>query len=174
MAPQILFLTGFMGCGKSTLGRRAASLLQLPFSDLDILVEKYAGLSVKNIFERHGEPLFRKCELAVLRRVLETPTENSGLIAMGGGTWIQSSVRDILPAQQVIFLDVSFDTLAHRLRADKHRPLARDAARLERLFQDRLPHYQAAGHRLALDGLQTEEASLALSNLITQILRQSA
>ncbi|HEY2738306.1 MAG TPA: shikimate kinase, partial [Thermoanaerobaculia bacterium] len=77
-----IYLTGFMGSGKSTVGRLLAERLGMPFIDLDAEIEQRAGITVREIFERHGEPVFRRLEQEALRATEEMP---DAVVATGGG-----------------------------------------------------------------------------------------
>lgn len=139
-----IFLTGFMGAGKSTVGRLLARELALPFLDLDDTIEAAAGRTVKEIFAQGGEPAFRRLEHEVLRRVCLGPDV---VAATGGGTITIPANRDLLHAAGcTVWLHPTFATLAARLgakgRAD--RPLFHDETQALALYRARLPAYETA------------------------------
>src|SRR5579864_9418816 len=93
--PQIVALTGFMGAGKTTVGRALADLLKWRFVDLDSEIESRYGQSIPEIFAARGERRFRELEAEALRSVLEQPT-GPAVIALGGGTFVQPENADLL------------------------------------------------------------------------------
>ena len=161
---QPLFLTGFMGCGKSTLGKLAANQLALPFRDLDHEIERRTGQTIRTIFEQHGEPVFRDHEHHILCELLNESAGQLCLIALGGGTFAQSRNRPHIPATRLVFLDVPLHVLEQRLADCAHRPLATDVMRIRQLYAERLPHYSQAATTLAIapeDDLSTAANRLA-------------
>ena len=131
-----IYLTGFMGSGKSTVGRALATSLGLPFFDLDTEMEQSTGKSVQAIFEEQGERSFRQLETDALRSISST----SAVIATGGGCFLFN--RDwMLKNGTVVHLEVPFSILAERIAADPSRPLWKNA---ERLFHERSDHYRKA------------------------------
>jgi len=124
-------LIGMMGAGKSTLGRRLARRLGLPFVDADEEIEAAAGLSVADIFERYGEAHFRDGERRVLARLIEGPPS---VIAAGGGAFMDPETRALMLARcTAIWLDVEVEILAERVGRRDHRPLLKGQDPLERL-----------------------------------------
>ncbi|MGB7404461.1 MAG: shikimate kinase [Pacificimonas sp.] len=116
-----LVLVGLMGAGKSTVGKRLAQRLSLPFHDADEEIETAAGLSIAEIFERFGEPYFRDGERRVILRLIE---EEHGVIATGGGAFIDTETRAaILENATAIWLDADIETLVERVARREHRPL---------------------------------------------------
>ena len=139
-----IFLTGFMGSGKTTVGRLLAAHLGLPFVDLDDEIERRAGLRVREIFERHGEPAFRQMEHEALRAVLGAPDV---LVATGGGTMVyEGNLRLIQASGLSVWLNPPFAAIASRIgglgKAD--RPLFRDEVQALELYRARLPAYRRA------------------------------
>jgi shikimate kinase len=120
-----LVLVGLMGVGKSTVGRRLAARLHLPFVDADTEIEQAAGLSIPEIFERFGEKEFRDGERRVIARLIDGRPK---VIATGGGAFMQQETRElILERALAIWLDADLDVLAERVgRRDGTRPLLRD------------------------------------------------
>lgn len=139
-----IFLTGFMGAGKTTVGRRLAALLALPFLDLDDEIERRAGCTVREIFERQGEPAFRRLELEALR---EVSARDEAVVATGGGTMAsQAGSQVIRGAGLSVWLNPAFSTLTRRIGAfgKEDRPLFRDEAQVLALYRERLPAYRSA------------------------------
>ena len=142
-------LIGLMGAGKSTVGRLLAERIGLPFVDADREIEAAAGLSVAEIFERHGEPHFRDGERRVLARLIEGPPR---VIATGGGAFIDSETRRLILERCVaVWLDADVETLAGRVGRRDHRPLLKGKdplALLHGLAEVRNPVYAEAHLRI--------------------------
>lgn len=139
-----IYLTGFMGSGKSTVGRRLAERLSIPFVDLDAEIERRAGMTVREIFERHGEPVFRSMEHEALRATLELP---DAVVATGGGTMVfEDNLRLIRSSGLSVWLNPPFAAIVSRIGAlgKQDRPLFRDERQALALYQERLPAYQRA------------------------------
>lgn len=118
-----IVLVGLMGVGKSTVGRRLAARLDLPFVDADHEIESAAGMTVTEIFDRFGEPYFRDGERRVIARLMDgTPK----VIATGGGAFVNDDTRAlILDQATAIWLNAHPDILAERVRRRDTRPLLR-------------------------------------------------
>lgn len=139
-----IYLTGFMGSGKTTVGRRLAAALGVPFVDLDLEIETRAGLTVRLIFERLGEVAFREMEAEALRGTLALPDV---VVATGGGTMaFEGNARLIRANGLSIWLNLPFATIASRIgglgKAD--RPLFKDEVQALALYRERLPAYRRA------------------------------
>ncbi|HTI88489.1 MAG TPA: shikimate kinase [Alphaproteobacteria bacterium] len=138
-------LVGLMGAGKSAVGRLLADRLRLPFVDADREIEAAAGLSINEIFQKHGEPFFRDREEKVMARLLAAPPQ---VIAAGGGAFMSASTRERIRESAIsVWLKADIDLLVRRTAKRTHRPLlAGDDPRavLERLAKVREPVYAAA------------------------------
>lgn len=140
-----------MAAGKSTVGRVLASLLHWRFLDLDCEIECRSKLGIHELFATYGESHFRQLEGDALRSVLEQVSSPT-VIALGGGTFIESRSADLLRSfgAQVVFLDIAVEELLRRCRAASERsaqnprPLAADAQAFCALYAQRLPHYRKA------------------------------
>lgn len=128
-----LFLIGPMGAGKTTIGRRIAEQLHLPFHDLDQIIEAQTGATIPLIFELEGEAGFRRRECAALA---EMTARNGIVLATGGGAVLDARNREILAARGfIVYLDTAVDTQLARLARDRKRPLLAAPDRRERLEQ---------------------------------------
>lgn len=140
-----IVLVGLMGVGKSTVGRRLAHRLDLPFADADHEIETAADMTVAEIFERFGEAYFRDGERRVIARLLDGEPK---VIATGGGAFVQDQTRaEILAHGLAIWLDAEIDVLADRVQRRDTRPLlkGRDPhATLSELAKVRNPLYALA------------------------------
>lgn len=119
-----IVLVGLMGVGKSTVGRRLAQRLGLPFVDADEEIEAAAGMTIAEIFDRFGEPYFRDGERRVLARLIDGSPK---VIATGGGAFINDRTRAVILAETTaVWLDAEPDVLAERVKRRDTRPLLRD------------------------------------------------
>lgn len=138
-------LVGMMGAGKSALGRRLAKRLNVPFHDVDSEIERAAGCTISEIFERYGEPAFRDGERRVVARLL---TEAPHILATGGGAFIDPETRERMTQNAVsVWIKAPIDVLLARTRRRDTRPLLREGdprATLERLLAAREPIYARA------------------------------
>ena len=142
-----VYLVGFMGCGKTTVGVRLAQRLSWKFIDLDTQIEQEEGLSIAEIFARADEAAFRKKEQETLRRVLQEAAQGGGrVVALGGGTFAQPLNFDLLQRSKAvtIWLECPVEELLLRCALMTHRPLFRDEASFRQLYEQRLPYYRQA------------------------------
>ena len=172
---RVVCLTGFMGSGKSTVGRMLAAQIAWHFADLDAEIERESGLSISQIFTQRGEAVFREIEHECLARVLGSASaRNTRLIlALGGGTFAQprnaALIREFggIPGAAgsvVIWLDCSAEDLLQRCVLMGDRPLFRDEASFRKLHEERLPYYRQADYRVESGGepMRVVERILAL------------
>ncbi|SNZ21490.1 shikimate kinase [Cohaesibacter gelatinilyticus] len=140
-----IILIGLMGAGKTTIGRRLAKRLSIPFRDADHEIEAAANLSVAEIFSQHGEAHFRDGEKKVIARLLEQGTH---VLATGGGAWMNEETRSTVKGRGVsVWLKAEFDILMERVRRRSHRPLLQDPdpeGVMHRLIDERYPVYAEA------------------------------
>lgn len=147
-----IFLVGFMGCGKSTIGRLLAEELGWSFVDLDDDIEAKAGVSIATIFETQGEPAFRAAESAALAaRLLDVRHSRPLVVALGGGAFAQPANRAALAGHGVsIWLDCPLDRIESRVSGQEHRPLARDRDQFRELFAARREAYAEADYSIVI------------------------
>jgi shikimate kinase len=144
-----LFLVGFMGSGKTTVGRLLAQRMAWKFFDLDQLIEQAEGATISEIFARAGEPAFRRREQDLLRRIAqEFPSSGGRIVALGGGTIAQPGNLELLQKAQAItiWLKCPVEQLLMRVALMPNRPLFRDEASFRKLYEERLPYYQQAAY----------------------------
>ena len=157
---MMITLTGFMGSGKTTVGKVLADFLGCPFMDLDDLVVKKAGKSIPDIFAQDGESAFRLLEAQVLRKTVEKYAESSAVLALGGGAVLAPASAALLHEKTVcIYLRATLDTLLARLEGETAgRPLA-DSSLADRLAS-REPIYEKTAHVIIdTDGLSPDEVA---------------
>jgi len=145
LGSRSIVLVGMMGAGKSTIGRRLAARLRLPFTDADTEIEAAAGMSIADIFETHGEAHFRDGEARVIARLLEN---GPIVLATGGGAFMREETRTRIRAKAIsIWLRADIDVIMRRVRRRADRPLLQTAdpeATVNRLLGEREPVYQNA------------------------------
>ncbi|MBQ3765311.1 MAG: shikimate kinase [Bacteroidales bacterium] len=157
---MLITLCGFMGSGKTTVGKVLADFLGCPFLDLDELVVKKAGKSIPEIFTDDGEPAFRQLEAQVLRKTVEKYAESTAVLALGGGAVMTPASAALLHGKtDCIYLRATLETLSARLEGETAgRPLA-DGALAARLAE-REPVYEETAHvTVDTDGLSPEEVA---------------
>lgn len=140
-----LVMVGLMGAGKSSIGRRLAQRLDLPFVDADAEIEAAAGCSIGEIFERYGEPYFRDGERRVIARLLDGPVQ---VVATGGGAFMDSETRARIREKGIsVWLKADVETLSERVSRRTNRPLLKSGdpkSILTGLMERRYPVYAEA------------------------------
>jgi len=155
--PGRLFLVGFMGSGKTSVGRGVAERLAVPFVDVDTEIERTSGLTVRALFESFGEPAFRERESAFLEGTEALP---NAVVSAGGGSFsAERNRRTIARLGTAVFLDVPFDRIRERLAGKTDRPLFASVDQAARLLEEREPFYRMAAVRVALTGRESIEES---------------
>jgi shikimate kinase len=160
----LLVLIGFMGAGKSTLGRLLAQQLACPLVDLDQEIARIHG-AIPELFAARGESGFRAIEHSHLDLILPRLARPS-VLALGGGAFLQEANRKLLAhhSATIVFLDAPFEILYSRISGTAHqRPLAADPARLRGLYEQRRPTYLLAHHTFDASGA---DPSALLSSLV--------
>jgi shikimate kinase len=164
--PQSVFLLGFMGAGKTTIGRELSRQLGWRFVDLDDVIVARAAKSVAQIFAEEGEQSFRNYEKQALSEILSEVEYRSTVIALGGGTFVQGDNIEAIRRSGVttVFLDAGIETLLLRCRAEKKaRPLANDENLFRQLYRERRSGYMKADHRV-------ETARKAVREIVSEII----
>ncbi|SPE22154.1 Shikimate kinase [Acidobacteriia bacterium SbA2] len=153
-----IYLLGFMGSGKSTVGELLSKKLGWPFIDLDTVIEAGQGVSIREIFERSGEAFFRQLERAALTEVSKTEPV---VIALGGGTFANETNVELIreTGGTTIWLDCPMEILLERCSGMVTRPLFRNPESLERLLDLRLPYYRLAEFRVYTEGRSAQEVT---------------
>jgi shikimate kinase len=145
VATRSIVLVGMMGAGKSSIGRRLAKKLDLPFVDADAEIELAAGMPITDIFDHHGEAYFRSGEARVIARLLD---QGRQVLATGGGAFMNPGTRALIAGKGIsVWLRAEPDILLRRIKRRSDRPLLRTTdpeATLKRLIEERYPIYTEA------------------------------
>jgi shikimate kinase len=163
-----IVLVGMMGSGKSSIGRRVALQLGVPFVDADAEIEKAAGMTIADIFSTRGEAEFRSGEARVLLRLLDAGPQ---VLSTGGGAFMNADTRTAIAANGIsIWLNAELDVLMKRIRRRADRPLLKTgdpAATLRELMQERYPTY-------ALADLTVESRDVPHDKIVDEIIASLA
>ncbi|HEY6051149.1 MAG TPA: thiamine phosphate synthase [Thermoanaerobaculia bacterium] len=152
-----IYLVGFMASGKTTIGRRIAERLGIPFVDLDAEIERTSGVTVRALFESAGESVFRERESVFLEATAALPT---AVVATGGGCYVrEDNRRRIASLGTAVFLDPPLPTLIARLSGKGDRPLFRDALQAASLWAEREPFYRMGSLCVPLNDGTVETAA---------------
>jgi shikimate kinase len=152
-----IYLVGFMGVGKTSVGQRLAQLLGWTFIDLDTGIEEREGVPIREIFNRRGEPYFRDIERAEL---VEVSRRENAVVALGGGGFCTDENQSIVKSTGIsVWLDVPMELLHARCAGDAKRPLFTTREEMESLYRRRLPHYQKADIHIDIGNLTVDAAA---------------
>jgi shikimate kinase len=166
--PCAVFLVGFMGAGKTSVGRRLSHRLGWDFEDLDDRIQARERRLIAEIFREFGETEFRRAEHSALRELLAELGSSPRIVALGGGAYAQTNNAALLTeyGAPVVFLDGPADELFRRCEQENsERPLQQDASQFRELYEWRRPFYLKAGWRVDTSGkdLDTIAAEVACS-----------
>ena len=157
MTAHHVFLVGFMGCGKSTVGLLLGERLRIPFLDLDDRIEADQKSTILEIFQSSGEPFFRQIESRLLEDLC---AGKAAVVALGGGALTVGGNRELLSRHGVtIWLKAPLQLVEERCADQDHRPLARDREQLRRLFSQREPLYRTANLQVEVAGKTPDQIS---------------
>jgi shikimate kinase len=165
-----IFLVGFMGAGKSSIGAALADRLGLRFVDLDGEISRRLGAPIPEIFARRGEATFREAESDELARCAESADI---VVATGGGAFCSDANRGLIHRSGgvSVFLDVPWQVLRQRLTRDHSgRPMYDDTNQAKQLFEERLPHYRCASVQVSLAG---DEDPDEVAGRVVETLREA-
>ena len=149
-----IYLVGFMGSGKSAIGRRLSYYLKMPYYDMDHEIVRQQGMTIPEIFEKYGEQRFREIETEFLRNF----RDEACIISTGGGVAMNEANRKIMRRTGLVFfLDARFADIYVRIRHDKNRPIVQRTSEkeLEELYNSRRKFYREAGHIQVLTANRT-------------------
>ncbi|MCY9549563.1 shikimate kinase [Lysinibacillus xylanilyticus] len=140
-----IYLVGFMGSGKSAIGRRLSYLLKMPYYDMDHEIVRQQGMTIPQIFEKYGEARFREIETEFLKKF----RDEACIISTGGGVAINAENRKIMRRSGLVFfLDATFEDIYKRIQHDPNRPIVQSSTKeeLEKLYHYRRRFYRETGH----------------------------
>jgi shikimate kinase len=158
-----------MGAGKSLVGRTVARRSKRRFIDLDEVLVDRLGMPIVEVFDRHGEAVFRRAERDAL---VWAGRLGSAVVATGGGAFCDPGNRELIHREgRSVFLDVPWSVLAERLEDDHHhRPMFQSRRKAEELWRSRLDHYRQATWTLTLSGTESvDEVAQAVARLETEV-----
>jgi shikimate kinase len=165
-----IILCGFMGTGKTSVGKCLATMTQYDFMDLDAVIEEEAGISIPQIFASQGEPAFRKLESLMVERVAE---KTGCVIATGGGTIVNpQNLEKLKCCGVVITLAADISTILHRVGSGDDRPMLKSADRLQRiqsLMEQRASAYAQADMMVDTSTLSIDEVAQGILNRLREI-----
>ena len=167
-----IFLCGFMGCGKSTVGKILAGRLKCKCVDLDDYIEEREGMTIPDIFAQKGETYFREKETEALAAF----GDMGGVVATGGGALLSDKNGETaMGAGMVVFIDTDFDTCYDRIKDDPHRPIAASSTREQLLarFDDRKPKYQAHSHFAVSGGYPPLVIAVKIERMYKKFIREN-
>jgi len=168
MKQQVIYLVGFMGAGKTSVGLRLAQLLAWNFVDLDEVIVRDQGESIRSIFTKRGEESFREIERAALARVSR---ETSTVVALGGGTFCSDQNRRVISATGIsVWLDVPIETLLQRCSGEETRPLFTSRPEMEELLGRRRPFYEKASLRIEAGDLSVDDLARRILDRLEESL----
>ena len=163
-----IFLTGFMGAGKSTVGRLLAELLNMPFVDLDEKIVESERRAITTIFAEEGEDYFRNCETSLLKKL---EGSSPSVYATGGGMVVRPVNRESMTRQgQIVYLNASWFTIKKRLQGSVDRPLVEQKKNwdeLKRLWEKRQDFYRKADMIVSTDGLVPLEVARKIADQLS-------
>ena len=157
---RTVFLVGFMGAGKTTVGQALSRRLGLPFEDLDDRIQLREGKTIEQIFRESGETEFRKAETAALRELLGELRSSFRVVALGGGAFVQPVNATLIEKAQVhsVFLDAPVEELLRRCEEIPNlRPLRQDLEQFRELYERRRPLYMKAAVRIETNGKDVDK-----------------
>lgn len=159
-----LYLVGFMGCGKTTIGSLLADELGWSFADLDDDIEAEAHATIISIFQAQGEAVFRQLEHAALAaRVKRVQRGQPMVLSLGGGAFAQAQNVSLVEENGIsIWLDCPLDRIRARIAGQEHRPLARDPENFEALYHARKSYYAKADYRVEVASDSAQEVVAAI------------
>lgn len=160
-----IYLVGFMGSGKSTIGRMYAEEIGWRFGDLDEDIEASQKTSISELFRHRGEAEFRRIEAdAIQHRIASVRRGMPTVLSLGGGAFTQDENIELLTDNGVtVWIDTSFDVVRKRVAASNHRPLARDPEQFALLYEQRRVHYCRAEYHIRIE---TDDSRSGLKQLL--------
>jgi shikimate kinase len=163
---QAVFLVGFMGAGKTSVGRALSRRLGLPFEDLDDRIQLREGKTIEQIFRESGEAEFRKAETTALRELLAELGSSRRVVALGGGAFVQPDNAALIEEAKVhsVFLDAPVEELLRRcVEEATERPLRQNPEQFRELYEKRRRSYMRAAVRIETDGKDVDTVAVEVA-----------
>ena len=161
-----IILCGFMGAGKTTIGKALSQKMGYKYLDTDELIENEQGISIKEIFNKYGEQYFRDLEHEVCKKI--TNIKNI-IVSTGGGLMTYQRNSDILKMNDIIFfLDTSFDTICNRISNSDTRPLFKDIDKAKVLYDERKPKYYSVADFVINGDMSVDDIVLKLEEILNE------
>ncbi len=158
-----IVLCGFMGSGKTVVGRELAKIMGCKFVDTDEYIEKEQGVAIKAIFASRGEEYFRDLEYEMCKKVAEM---KNCIVSTGGGAMTyQRNVDAIHHGAKIVFLDASFDVICERIGDSTTRPLFRDKVKAKQLYDERKHKYLAAADYVIDGDMSARKTALEIAGI---------
>ena len=158
-----IVLCGFMGSGKTVVGKELAKILGVKFVDTDELIEEEQGVAIKAIFAAHGEDYFRDLEYEMCKKVAEM---NGVVVSTGGGAMtFKRNVDAIKEGSKVVFLDASFDVICDRIGDSSTRPLFQDKEKAKKLYDERKDKYLSAADYVILGDMGARKTAMQIAEI---------
>lgn len=156
-----IILCGFMGSGKTVVGKELAKIMGCKFVDTDELIEKEQGVAIKAIFATHGEDYFRDLEHEMCKKVA---TMKNCVVSTGGGALtFERNVEAIKKGGCVVFLDASFPVICERIGDNSTRPLFQDKEKAKKLYDERKDKYLAASDHIIDGDMSARKTALEIA-----------
>ena len=156
-----IVLCGFMGCGKTVVGKELAKIMGRKFIDTDELIEKEQGIAIKAIFAARGEDYFRELEYEACKKVSEM--KNCVISTGGGALTFERNAAALKEGGKIVFLDASFDVICERIGNSNNRPLFEDREKARQLYDERKTKYLAAADYVIDGDLSARKAALDIA-----------
>lgn len=158
-----IVLCGFMGSGKTVVGRELSKIMGCRFVDTDELIEQEQGVAIKAIFATHGEDYFRDLEFEMCKKVADM---KNCIVSTGGGAMtFQRNVDAIKEGSKVVFLDASFDVICERIGDSTNRPLFQDKEKARQLYDERKDKYLSAADYVIDGDMSARKTALEIATM---------
>ena len=158
-----IVLCGFMGSGKTVVGKELAKIMGRKFIDTDELIEKEQGMAIKAIFAARGEEYFRDLEFEACKKTAEM--KNCVISTGGGALTFERNAAALKKGGRIVFLDASFDTICRRIGSSNTRPLFEDLEKAKQLYDERKEKYMAAADYTIDGDLSARKAALDIAQM---------
>ncbi|MGN0458674.1 MAG: shikimate kinase [Eubacterium sp.] len=156
-----IVLCGFMGSGKTVVGKELAKIMGIKFVDTDEMIEAEQGIAIKAIFATHGEDYFRDLEFEMCKKVAQM--KNCVVSTGGGAMTFERNVEAIKQGAKIVFLDASFETICDRIGDSTTRPLFQDRVKARQLYDERKDKYISAADYIIDGDMSARKTALEIA-----------